>query len=232
MKRRPIIAIDGAAGSGKSTVGKRLARSLGLTYVDTGAMYRAIGLRIARCPDPEAALLRAEEEATAATIVVSWDAADLRFRILLDGEDVSAAVRTPEAALWASRVAQIPGVRRVLVAYQRGLAADGGVVMEGRDIGTVVFPTADFKFFLEADLEERARRRHRDEGRDPGAVARDIGERDERDSGRSIAPLKPAADAERVDTTELDPDQVVARLEARVRASLTGEPGGGTAGLW
>lgn len=218
MGRQLVIAIDGPAGAGKSSVARRIAAALDLRYVDTGAMYRAIGLRIAGADDPMAALARAGEEARAAVIETSWDPATLEARIDLDGDDVTEPVRSPEASLWASRVAADPAVRNVLVALQRAIGRDRGVVMEGRDIGTVVFPEADFKFFLDAEPACRAGRRQLEEGRPQAAVGRDLKERDQRDLSRSTAPLRPAQDALSIDTTTLGLDQVVELILSIVAA--------------
>ena len=155
MRARPIVAIDGPSGSGKSTVGKRLARALGFRYVDTGAMYRAIALSVLEDSEPEQALSRAGALARRARIETRWDPDTLSFSIALDGRDVSVAVRGAAAASWASRVARDPAVRAVLLEMQRDLGREGGVVMEGRDIGTVVFPDAEVKIFLEAPLAVR-----------------------------------------------------------------------------
>jgi cytidylate kinase len=215
--RRLVVAIDGPAGAGKSTAARRLACALGYTYVDSGAMYRVVGL---------AARERGIDPADAATLARLVDALDFALvpdpsgqRVLLEGRDVTDALRTPEAGEWASRVAALPEVRTRLVARQRRLGADGGVVMDGRDIGTVVFPTADCKFFVTASPAERARRRANEIGapeHDLAAIQRDIERRDLRDSARAHAPLKPAPDAEIVDTTELTADEVTERLLGRV----------------
>lgn len=203
-----VIAIDGPAGSGKSTIAQRVAVELGLRYVDTGAMYRAVGLRVARQPDPEAAMERAGDEARAARIETLWDPERSHFAVILDGDDVSGAIRTPLAAEWASRVAVLAEVRSVLTEQQRRMG-DGGIVMEGRDIGTQVFPDADHKFFLDADLTVRVRRRGLDEQRADSDVQGEMAVRDERDSTRSIAPLATATDAIRIDTTSMSIEEVV-----------------------
>jgi cytidylate kinase len=218
MRARPVVAIDGPSGSGKSTVGKRVAVRTGFDYVDTGAMYRAVALRLLAEVEPEAALGRAGAIARACRIETAWDGATSSFTIRLDGRDVTQAVRGPEATAWASRVAAVPAVREVLVGLQRDRGSRGGVVMEGRDIGTVVFPDAEFKFFLDADLGVRGRRREREEGRLGGQVVREIAERDRIDSTRAVAPLRPAADAVSIDTTGLDLDEVVERVLARLAA--------------
>jgi cytidylate kinase len=195
-----LVALDGPAGAGKSTVARAVADALGFTYLDTGAMYRCVGLRADAGPDP-------------ARPAVDVAALDIRFdgdRVLLDGEDVSAAIRTPRAAQAASRVATDPAVRTALVERQRLLIADGDWVAEGRDIGTVVAPDAELKIWLTADPAERARRRE--------LPVAELLERDERDASRDVAPMKPADDAVQVDTTGLSIDEVVARITGLVGA--------------
>ena len=214
---RPVIAIDGPAGSGKSTVGRALAVRLGFRYVDTGAMYRAIALAVLAQPDPESALAEAGELARHARLELGWEVSEGRFSIALDGRDVSLLVRSAEAALWASRVAALPAVREELVARQRELARGGGVVMEGRDIGTVVCPAAEVKLFLEADLAVRGARRDAEEGRGVVHVVGDLDARDRADTSRSVAPLKPAPDAWRLDTSRLSAAEVVEQVLERLR---------------
>ncbi len=214
---RRVVAIDGPAGAGKSTIARTLAEKLGLTYIDTGAMYRAVALRALRdgvTLDDSAALERIAVDAG-----IEFGAGR---RTLFDGEDVSEAIRTPEVASGASKVAAVGPVRVALVAKQRAMADTVGVVMEGRDIGTVVFPDATVKIFLDADPFERAKRRAAET---PGVsveeLARQIAERDARDSGRAESPLVQAPDAVRVDTTGLSIDEVVAKiLEIAVRKEL------------
>jgi CMP/dCMP kinase len=191
-----VIAIDGPAGAGKSTVARAVAQRLGFTYLDTGAMYRAVALAAAGRED-EAAAIAAR--------------ADIRVgdRVLLDGRDVTDAIRTPEASAGASRVAADPGVRAALVRKQQAIVEDGDWVAEGRDIGTVVAPGADLKVWLTADPDERARRR--------GEPPEEVRARDERDASREHSPMVASADAVEVDTTCLSIDEVVARLVALVR---------------
>lgn len=215
--RRLIVAIDGPAGAGKSTVARALARALGYTYVDSGAMYRVVGL---------AARERGIDPADAAALAALVDGLDFALRpepggqrVLLEGRDVTDELRTPVAGEWASRVAALPEVRSRLVARQRRLGDAGGVVMDGRDIGTVVFPNADCKFFVTASAAERARRRAREIGAseaDLDAIQRDIEGRDRRDSERAHAPLRAAADAETIDTTGLTAEEAAEHLLARV----------------
>ena len=182
-----LIAIDGPAGAGKSTVARAVAHALGFTYLDSGAMYRCIALAELRgAADP----LRC--------------AIGLGERVTLDGEDVSAAIRTPEVSAQASQVASRPEVRAALVERQRELIAAGDYVAEGRDIGTVVAPDAELKVFLTASPEERARRRATETGADAATVLAAQIERDERDATREHSPLVAAGDAIEVDTTGLD----------------------------
>lgn len=213
--RRIIIAIDGPAGSGKSTVARRLAELLGFTYIDTGAMYRAVALWALRLEIDVTDGLRMEQLAQAADI-------DLRGgQVWLNGKDVTAAIRAPEVAGAASTAATHPGVRRALVAKQRGLAEITSVVMEGRDIGTVVFPHADVKVFLDGSAEERLRRRLAESAPAPPDLARQLAERDRRDRTRPESPLVQAEDAVYLDTTHLSVEQVVDAILALVRKRLS-----------
>jgi len=199
LKRFPVIAIDGPAGAGKTTVAKLLAERLGITYINTGAMYRAVALVYKRKNgDP---------------VKIAQEIA-IRFReerIFLGNEDVTNLLYTPEMSMLSSTLSAIPGVRRALVPKQREMANYSPVVMEGRDIGTVVFPDADVKFFLTASVEERAKRRKAqfNDPRPLEEIKREISERDEQDSTRENSPLKPAEDAIIVDTTGVPLEQVV-----------------------
>jgi len=214
---RLVIAIDGPAGAGKSTVSRRLAEALGYRYVDTGAMYRIIGVLAAEqhVDFSDTATLAALCNATTIEFVERGG----RIHTLGAGRDLSDAIRTAEAAQLASKVSAVPVVRERLVAKQREMGAGGGVVLEGRDIGTVVFPDAAVKIFLDASPWERARRRA---GESPGGatpaeverIAQEIAERDARDRGRAHSPLRPAPDAVVMDTTAKNIDQVVSELRA------------------
>ncbi len=220
MTKRLVVAIDGPAGAGKSTVSRRLAARLGYRLLDTGAIYRAVALTalrrgVAWDDGPAVATIARELD-----IDFCFDGGD--NRVSLAGEDVSAAIRTPEISQGASRVSALPEVRAALLDLQRRLGAQGGVVAEGRDIGTVVFPDAGAKFFLTASPEVRARRRFeelRAAGKpvDEAATLKEILERDERDSTRAAAPLKQADDAVLVDSSGVAADEVVSRMEAEVR---------------
>ncbi len=216
-----MVTIDGPAGAGKSTVAKRLARALGYRLLDTGAIYRAVALAARRA---DVAWTDGPALAgVAAALPIEFAFVGEVNHVHLGDEDVSAAIRTPEISSGASQVSAHPEVRTALLALQRRLAAGGGVVVEGRDTGTVVFPDAGAKFFLTASPAERARRRTAEltaAGRpaDEAAVLAEIHERDGRDAGRAVAPMVPAEDAVHVDSTGKTLDQVVAELEAVVRA--------------
>ncbi len=212
--RKLVIAIDGPVGSGKSTVARRVAELLGYVYVDTGAMYRALALKALRNGVP----LDATEElvALAKKTHIDLRATDGTQEVFLDGADVTAAIRSAEVSQASSRIAVIPGVRQVLVAEQRRAGKNGGVVMEGRDIGSVVFPDAGLKIYLTASVEMRAERRWREHQQKGDAIdlARTIEEvrqRDRRDRERETSPLVRAPDAVLVDSSAMDAEEV-ARL--------------------
>jgi cytidylate kinase len=198
-----LIAIDGPAGAGKSTVARRVADALGFTYLDSGAMYRAVGLAAARSGRDPADIAGAVK-------------IGLGDRVTLDGEDVTEAIRTPEVTEAASRAAADPGVRKVMVAEQRRLVESGDWVVEGRDIATVVAPDAAVKVFLTAIPEERARRRAAQTGADFETVLAEQAARDERDQTRAHSPLVAAQGAEVLDSTGSSLDQVVERILALV----------------
>lgn len=210
-----VIAIDGPAGAGKSTVAQKLAARLGLTYVDSGATYRAAALKVLASgvsPEDEPSVARVIAETT-----IQFASCTPEPCVILDGKDVTQKIRTPEVTLAAAKVSRLPEVRKKLIQLQRDLGREKGVVMEGRDIGTVVFPNAPLKIFLRADVEERARRRlmqDQDEGR-VGTLERtayEIGRRDQLDAERKISPLVAAADATEIDSTSLTADEVVDRI--------------------
>ena len=211
-KRRLVIAIDGPVGAGKSTAARRLAQALGYIYVDSGAMYRAMGwkARQAGLDLHDRGRLVALAAATDIRVVAAAEGP----RVLMDGKDVTAALRTPEMDEASSVVSTFPEIRRRLVALQRAMAKEGGIVMDGRDIGTVVFPDADLKFYLDADLTVRAARRFQDLRQtgtpiDLDAVRVEVARRDERDRGRETSPLTVAADAIWIDSTARDADGVL-----------------------
>lgn len=209
MSTRIVVAIDGPAGAGKSTIARRVAERLGFIYIDTGAMYRAVALWALRTNVDLADMHRLEQLAIAASIELPPRSAT----VLLNGEDVTAAIREPAISHAASKVSAVPGVRRALVEKQRQMAAENSVVMEGRDIGTVVFPDAKVKIFLDADAETRTERRLRDlreRGATlaPEAVAQEVEERDQRDRTRAESPLVQAPDAVYIDSTSLTIEQV------------------------
>jgi len=214
-----VIAIDGPAGAGKSTVSRRLAEALGYRYIDSGAMYRVIGVLAAEGG------IDLDDSARLATLCdgthIEFSERDGGVRTYVGGRDISAAIRAPAAAQLASKVSMVPAVRERLVAQQRAMGAAGGVVMEGRDIGTVVFPDAAVKVFLDASAAERARRRALDAhgtatAADIAEMEREIAERDARDRTRAHSPLRPADDAVVVDTTGKSIEEVVASLRALI----------------
>jgi len=209
-----IIAIDGPVGSGKSTLARRVAELMGYIYIDTGAMYRALALKALRrgiSLDASDTLVQLARESR-----IDLRAESGSQRVFLDGEDVTTAIRTPEVSQAASKVAVVAGVRQMLVAEQRRAGEQGGVVMEGRDIGSVVFPDAGLKIFLTASPEIRAERRWREHQQkgdtiDLARTLEEIHERDRRDRERSTSPLVRAPDAVIVDSTAMEPEEV-ARL--------------------
>jgi CMP/dCMP kinase len=224
-----IIAIDGPVGSGKSTLARRVAQMLGYVYVDTGAMYRALALKALRSG------LRLDDNDDNLVALARDTRIDLRAeegnqRVFLDHEDVTTAIRTPEVSQAASKLAVNAGVRHVLVAEQRRAGEQGGVVMEGRDIGSVVFPDAQLKIFLTASPETRADRRWREHQQKGDAIdlqrtLEEIRERDRRDQARATSPLVRAADAVVVDSTAMDPEEV-ARLVVMLAQNQAGASAG------
>ena len=201
-----VIAIDGPAGAGKSTVARAVAKALGWGYLDSGAMYRSVAL---------AAMRKRADPATVAALV----RIEPGERVLLDGEDVTDQIRSPQVSEAASRAAADPIVRKALVAEQRRLLSHGDWVMEGRDIGTVVAPEADLKVFLTANATERARRRAQERGVEIDSVLTELTTRDERDQEREHSPLRPAPGAHQLDTTGLSVDEVVQRIVQLLRRS-------------
>lgn len=224
-KKQYAVAIDGPSGAGKSTLARAAAERLGILYVDTGAIYRTIGLYVQRRgidPKDTAAVLAALPDIR---IGMEHDADGMQ-RMLLNGEDVTADIRLPEISMYASAVSAIQGVRDFLMEMQRSLARERSVIMDGRDIGTVVLPDADVKIFLYADVEVRAKRREL-ELRQRGTpkpyeeVLREMEERDYNDTHRAAAPLRAADDAIMVDTSSMDFDASLALLLDVIRGSVT-----------
>lgn len=224
--KKLIVAIDGPAGSGKSTVTHLVAQKLGYVHIDTGALYRAIALRSTELGIPPNDGRSIGELAANCQLEFKWirdDNGQERNQVFIDGRNVSSLIRTPEISMTASTISAHPEVRLALLGLQRKLGEGGGVVLEGRDIGTVVFPEAHAKFFLTASVEMRARRRMvelEEKGiyQDFEDVKKQIAERDQQDATRKVAPLKKAADAVEVDTTSLTIEQVVEKLVAVVKA--------------
>ena len=227
--RRIVIAIDGPAGAGKSTIAREVARELGYAYVDTGAMYRSVALL---AQERGIALTDASAlEALSWAVTFAFPFIDGELHTVADGQDVSALIRTPEAAMRASSVSAIPGVRAAMVERQRALARDGGVVMEGRDIGTVVFPDAELKVFLTASARVRGERRWKqlresgDQETSLDSVISDIAQRDLADSTRVVAPLRPAEDSVVLDTSDLHIGRVKQSLLRLAHARQGGDAG-------
>lgn len=230
MRERPVIAIDGPSGAGKTTASKLLSARASLTRLDTGAMYRACALaaRKAGIPWSDGARLGR----LCADLPIAFRQEGGEMRVLLVGEDASDAIRTPEISMGASEVSAHKAVREAMVRQQRAMGENGGVVLEGRDTGTVVFPDADAKFFLDAAAAVRARRRFLEwgpgEGKPFEEVLREVLIRDIQDSTREHSPLRMAEDAIYIDTTTMTPDEVVEEMLRRLPpAARKGLPGGG-----
>lgn len=226
MTKRYVVTVDGPAGSGKSTVSKLLARRLSYVYLDTGALYRAVALKVSS--EGLSAADRAGIAALCGETDIALAECEGATRILLDGRDVTELIRTPEISMLASTVSAHPEVRQRLLDVQREAALAGGVVAEGRDMGTVVFPGADVKFFLTAGAEERGRRRWlelRERGHEVGLdeVLHDVVRRDRQDSEREIAPLRPSEDGILVDSTGKSIEDVVEEMFKAIKARKTGE---------
>ena len=227
IRKRPIIAIDGPVGAGKSVAARELARELGYSYLNTGAMYRAVAIAAHEAHiSPDDLNVEQRLASVLKTIKISFDGE----KIFLNGLDVSAKISEPEIGDLASRFSAIGAVRARMRELQRAAGADGGVVMEGRDIGTAIFPDAEFKFFLEAEVNVRAARRY-EELKKKGAkskgasiseheVLEQLIERDRRDSGRELAPLRRADDALVIDSTKLSIKAVVAAMKAKINARI------------
>jgi CMP/dCMP kinase len=222
--KKIIIAIDGPAASGKSSTAKRVAQQLGYVHVDTGAMYRAIALKALNLGISAGDIEAIERMAHSTSVHLAYDEAD-KMHVMLDGTDVSEAIRMPGISNAASAFSAVPAVRELLVREQRAMGAAGGLVLDGRDIGTVVFPNADLKIFMVADPYERAVRRAKEleeKGIDSDILAleREIMERDRNDSTRAISPLKKADDAFVIDTTRLTIEEQAAFILSKAKELL------------
>lgn len=217
-----VVTIDGPAGAGKTTVSRILAQRLGYKYIDTGALYRGIALHVMESgidPENEAAL-----STLCRNLDLKFERSDEGLRLFLNGKDVSEKIRTPEITMLASAVSAKPVVRHFLLDVQRRMGKEKGAVFEGRDMGTVVFPEAEMKFFLDASLSQRADRRYRELAKDPSItrqqVEADMRQRDHNDSTRDLAPLKPANDATIIDSSTIPADKVVEKMLSLIEIRL------------
>jgi len=227
MSRKFVVTIDGPVGSGKSTVGRLLAKKLGLTYLDTGAMYRVVALAAARQglrPDKEGAL-----RDLCSRISISFRSDPDGQRVYADGQDVTAHIRAPEISMLASRISAVKCVRDALLRLQREIGRAGGIVVDGRDAGTVVFPRARFKYYLDARVDVRAERRHKEllaKHMDVKYtnILYDLQQRDLQDSTRAIAPLRPADDAVCIDTSSMTIEEVVDKISQEIESAASALP--------
>lgn len=220
ISKRLVITIDGPAGAGKTTVSRTLADRLGYKYIDTGALYRGVAyeaLSKGLSDDDDMGL-----ESLCADLKLRFVRVNKELRLISNDSDITDLIRTPEITMFASAVSARPVVRKFLLALQRDMGREKGVVFEGRDMGTVVFPDADIKFFLNASHQTRALRRYREMEPNPSQsleeVERDMKQRDENDSSRDVAPLKPAADAEIIDSTDISAGEVVELMVSYIEA--------------
>lgn len=221
--KKIVIAIDGPAAAGKSTTARRVAKTLGYLHIDTGAMYRAVALKVLKAKIPLDAAHEIEKITESTN--VQLERRDGENRVFLDGTDVSGEIRSPRVTRAVSKISSYPFVRRIMVREQRKLAMGGGVVLEGRDIGTVVLPDADLKIFMIADVTERARRRRKELAEvgidiDEAALADELANRDKQDSTRDVSPLKKANDAIELDTSSLSIDDQVTFIVQKAKEKL------------
>lgn len=220
LKKTRVIAIDGPAGAGKSSVAREVARKLNFIYLDTGAMYRALTLKALRKKiklEDEQALINL----ASTTNIEIKPFKDTNLQVILDNEDVTSLIRTTEVTENVSFVAKVPKLREIMVGLQRKFSANNNIVVEGRDIGTVVFPNAEKKFYLDANFKERVRRRFKelkevDSGVVEEAIKKDLAERDKKDLTRSVAPLKKADDAIYIDTTNMNIEEAAQEILKRI----------------
>ncbi len=223
VRKKLTIAVDGPSGAGKSTVARSLAKRLGYAYIDTGAMYRSVALRVKErgiSPEDELALNQ-----LVLSLTIHFVAEGEQNRVLCDGEDITEAIRTPEISLLASSVSKQKAVREALVETQRDLGKGGGVILEGRDIGTVVFPDADVKFYLDAERDERVRRRYQEMVEkgvkvDFKGTEEELGQRDHHDMHRIHSPLRKANDAVFIDSTHRSVEEVVEEMVRIIKTKV------------